>query len=94
MTHESSTAIPRDHLADMTRERDKWRREAHVWLALTVMWCVTAAAPYIERAWTEWRAEKPKVSAQVQCVPLIMTTQPIDRSTVRVTPLPGYWSTP
>jgi len=72
---ETSTGIVRDHLADMTRERDAWRREARVWLALAVLWCVTAVAPYIESAWLAWRAEAPQVSVQVQCMDPVRITR-------------------
>ncbi len=68
---ETSAAVPRDHLADMTRERDAWR--ASTFKCLFLFFAINGsmiAAPHIERAWLAWRAEPRPVSVQVPCPPL------------------------
>jgi hypothetical protein len=74
----TSTGIARDRLADMTRERDWWRREALLRLVAFAMMFLAFIAPHIERAWLAWRAEKPPVSVHVQCMdPVRVTNTPL-----------------
>ncbi len=54
---ETSAAVPRDRLADMTRARDAWRRSATAWMLSCFLNMATWMLPHIERAWLAWRAE-------------------------------------
>ena len=86
---ETSTGIARDHLADMTRERDAWRNNAYRLLlycfANMAMWMGPWLAPHIERAWLAWRAEPvPQVRAQVQCMDPVRVLEPTGGQSVWV----------
>jgi hypothetical protein len=65
---ETSAAVPRDHLADMTRERDWWMREARLRLVAFAVVLIAFAAPHLERAWLAWRAEPVPPELLAQCI--------------------------
>jgi hypothetical protein len=73
---ETSAAAPRDHLADMTRERDGWRVAAMEWKLAAATWAATAAVAavglLVMGAVVAWSTEP--VRAQVQCMDPVRVT--------------------